>query len=113
MTKVKMFKFILPRKRLKKKKQRRAADKRNIPNNLNPLTNANTQSRKVLNSIQSDPDDFKQKDDNSDKMFSSYEVLDNDKENKSMNFTGDDPSNISAPINIDVNDSFFENEKIS
>jgi len=113
MTKVKKFKFILPRKRLKKKKQRRSADKRNIPNNLNPLTNANTQSRRVLNSIQSDPDDFKQKDDNSDKMFSCFEVIDNDKENEFMNFTGDDPSNISAPINIDVNDSFFENEKIS
>ena len=113
MTKVKKFKYILPRKRLKKKKQRRSSDKRNIPNNLNPLTNANTQSRRVLNSIQSDPDDFKQKDDNSDKMFSCFEVIDNDKENKFMNFTGDDPSNISAPINIDVNNSFFENEKIS
>ena len=46
-------------------------------------------------------------------MFSCYEVIDNDKENKFMNFTGDDPSNISAPINIDVNNSFFEKEKIS
>ena len=113
MTKAKKFKFILPRKRLKKKKQRRSADKRNIPNNLNPLTNANTQSRRELNSNQSDPDDFKQKDDNNDKIFSCFEVLDNDKENEFMNFTGDDPSNISAPINIDVNESFFEKEKIS
>ena len=113
MTKVKKFKYILPRKRPKKKKQRRSADKRNITNNINPLTNANTQSRRELNSNQSDPDDFKQKDDNNDKMFSCFEVLDNDKENEFMNFTGDDPSNISAPINIDVNESFFEKEKIS
>ena len=113
MTKVKKFKYILPRKRPKKKKQRRSADKRNIPNNINPLTNANTQSRRILNSNQGDQDDFKQKDDNIGKMFSCFEVIDNNKENEFLNFTGDDPTNISAPINIDVNESFFEKEKIS
>ena len=119
MTKTKKFKYVLPRKRLKKKKQRRSSDKRNIPNNLNPLTNANTQSRRVLNSNQcvnlnqNDPNDFRQKDYNFDENFSCFEVLDNNKENEFMNFSGDDPSKIPTPLNIDVNESYIEKEKIS
>ena len=119
MTKTKKFKYVLPRKRLKKKKQRRTSDKRNIPNNLNPLTNANTQSRRVLNSNQcvnfnqNEPNDFRQKDDNIDEYFSCFEVIDNIQENELTNFSGDDPLNIPTPLNIDVNESYIEKEKIS
>ena len=52
MVKVKKFRKVWPHKRHKRPKKRRSADKRNIPNNLNPLTKENTQSIRIPNSNQ-------------------------------------------------------------
>ena len=116
MVKVKKFKKVWPHKRHKRPKKRRSADKRNIPNNLNPLTNENTQSKRLHDSNQcffpypNDPNDFKLKDADIDNSFSCLEI---DKENELENFSIDEPSNIPEQLNIDVNESFFKNDKIS
>ena len=121
MTKTRKFKSSLPRNRQKKPKIRRSSDKRKIPTNPNHLTNENTQNQIIQNKNQcftshpNDPNDFKLKEEEDiSKSFTFFEDAINEKENNFFNFTGDDPTNIpSNSINIDVNDSLFENDKIS
>ena len=116
MVKVKKFRKVWPHKRHKRPKKRRSADKRNIPNNLNPLTKENTQNIRIPNSNQcfnaypNDPNDFKLKDEDIDNSFSCLEI---DKENELINFSIDDPSYVPEKLDINVNESFFENDKIS
>ena len=121
MTKTRKFKSSLPRNRQKKPKIRRSSDKRKIPTNPNHLTNENTPNQRIQNKNQcftshpNDPNDFKLKEEEDiSKSFSFFEDEINEKENNFFDFTGDDPTNIpSNSINIDVNDSLFENDKIS
>jgi hypothetical protein len=121
MVKARKFKYSLPRNRQKKPKIRRSSDKRNIPTNPNHLTNENTPNQRIQNKNQcftshpNDPNDFKLKEEEDiSKSFTFFEDIINEKENNFFNFTGDDPTNIpSSSINIDVNDSLFENDKIS
>jgi len=121
MTKTRKFKSSLPRNRQKKPKIRRSSDKRKIPTNPNHLTNENTPNQRIQNKNQcftshpNDPNDFKLKEEEDiSKSFTFLEDTINEKENNFFDFTGDDPTNIpSSSINIDVNDSLFENDKIS
>ena len=121
MTKTRKFKSSLPRNRQKKPKIRRSSDKRKIPTNPNHLTNENTPNQRIQNKNQcftshpNDPNDFKLKEEEDiSKSFTFLEDTINEKENNFFDFTGDDPTNIpSNSINIDVNDSLFENDKIS
>ena len=121
MVKAIKFKNSLPRKRQKKPKIRRSSDKRKIPTNPNHLTNENTPNQRIQNKNQcftshpNDPNDFKLKEEEDiSKSFTFLEDTINEKENNFFDFTGDDPTNIpSNSINIDVNDSLFENDKIS
>ena len=121
MTKTRKFKSSLPRNRQKKPKIRRSSDKRKIPTNPNHLTNENTPNQRIQNKNQcfsshpNDPNDFKLKEEEDiSKSFTFFEDAINEKENNFFDFTGDDPTNIpSSSINIDVNDSLFENDKIS
>jgi hypothetical protein len=121
MTKTRKFKSSLPRNRQKKPKIRRSSDKRKIPTNPNHLTNENTPNQRIQNKNQcftshpNDPNDFKLKEEEDiSKSFTFFEDAINEKENNFFDFTGDDPTNIpSNSINIDVNDSLFENDKIS
>ena len=121
MTKTRKFKSSLPRNRQKKPKIRRSSDKRKIPTNPNHLTNENTPNQRIQNKNQcfsshpNDSNDFKLKEEEDiSKSFTFLEDTINEKENNFFDFTGDDPTNIpSNSINIDVNDSLFENDKIS
>ena len=121
MTKTRKFKSSLPRNRQKKPKIKRSSDEKKIPTNPNHLTNENTPNQRIQNKNQSfsshpnDPNDFKLKEDEDiSKNFTFFEDAINEKENNFFDFTGDDPTNIpSSSINIDVNDSLFENDKIS
>jgi hypothetical protein len=121
MTKTRKLKSSLPRNRQKKPKIRRSSDKRKIPTNPNHLTNENTPNQRIQNKNQcftshpNDPNDFKLKEEEDiSKSFTFFEDAINEKENNFFDFTGDDPTNIpSSSINIDVNDSLFENDKIS
>ena len=121
MTKTRKFKSSLPRNRQKKPKIRRSSDKRKIPTNPNHVTNENTPNQRIQNKNQcftshpNDPNDFKLKEEEDiSKSFTFLEDTINEKENNFFDFTGDDPTNIpSSSINIDVNDSLFENDKIS
>ena len=121
MTKTRIFKSSLPRNMQKKPKIRRSSDKRKIPTNPNHLTNENTPNQRIQNKNQcftshpNDPNDFKLKEEEDiSKSFTFFEDAINEKENNFFDFTGDDPTNIpSNSINIDVNDSLFENDKIS
>ena len=107
MKKSKLFKKSLPKKRQKKSRIRRSGNKKTSPNNINPIINEKTQDQRISNSNQcfiSNP--------NVPNDFSLNEVIDNENSNNFINFNGDDPSNIPDLINIDVNDSLFEKEKI-
>ena len=107
MKKSKFFKKSLPKKRQKKSRIRRSGNKKTSSNNINPIINEKTQDQRISNSNQcfiSNP--------NVQNDFSLNEVIDNENSNNFINFNGDDPSNIPDLINIDVNDSLFEKEKI-
>ena len=119
MKKSKLFKKSLPKKRQKKSRIRRSGNKKTSSNNINPIINEKTQEQRISNSNQcfisnpNVPNDFHlNEEEDINKNFSYLEVIDNEKGNNFINFNGDDPSNIPALINIDVNDSLFENEKI-
>lgn len=119
MKKTRFFKKSLPRKRQKKARIRKIVNKRNSPNNLYPITNEKTHDQRTPNSNQcftsnpNTPNDFNlNEEEDIIKNFSCFEVIDNKIENNFINFNGDDPSNIPGLINIDVNDSLFEKEKI-
>ena len=119
MTKTRKLKSSLLRNRQKKPKIRRSSDKRKIPTNPNHLTNENTPNQRIQNKNQcftshpNDPNDFKLKEEEDiSKSFTFLEDTINEKENNFFDFTGDDPTNIPSS-SIDVNDSLFENDKIS
>ncbi len=122
MKKSKLFKKSLPKKRQKKSRIRRSGNKKtssNSSNNINPIINEKTQDQRISNSNQcfisnpNVPNDFSlNKEEEINKNFSCFEVIDNENSNNFINFNGDDPSNIPDLINIDVNDSLFEKEKI-
>ena len=119
MKKSKLFKKSLPKKRQKKSRIRRSSNKKTSSNNINAIINEKTQEQRISNSSQcfisnpNVPNDFSlNKEEEINKNFSCFEVIDNENSNNFINFNGDDPSNIPDLINIDVNDSLFEKEKI-
>ena len=119
MKKSKLFKKSLPKKRQKKSRIRRSGNKKTSSNNINPINNEKTQDQRISNSNQcfisnpNVPNDFSlNKEEEINKNFSCFEVIDNENSNNFINFNGDDPSNIPDLIDIDVNDSLFEKEKI-
>lgn len=119
MVKERKFKHSLSRNRQKKSKTRRATAKQRNQANLNPLTKENTQNQRIHNQNQcfsshlNEKNDFKLKEEEDiTNYFSFIGNTDNEQENNFFNFTGDDPTNIPCSINIDLNDSLFENDKI-
>ena len=119
MVKARKFKHSLSRNRQKKSKTRRSTAKRKNQANLNPLTNENSQNQRIHDQNQcfsshlNEKNDFKLKEEEDiTNYFLFIGNTDNEQENNFFNFTGDDPTNIPCSINIDVNDSLFENDKI-
>ena len=111
MSKLRIFKKSLGKRRKIKLRKLRANDKRNMPNKIKSLTNSHTKKKgQITPKIIINPNLNELEEEDHDKSFTFFESLENkeDEENNFFNIYENPPLNLPEISNVQVNDVYIE-----